>query len=83
MCLGKKGHPTTTTTAKMKHCQHSFLALAVSVICFATSSVVAQVDTPSEASGVAIDYTDGDTALLGHLATPSGDGPFPAIVIVP
>ena len=40
-------------------------------------------DYPVEIDVTAIDYMDGDHALMGHLATPEGEGPFPAIVIVP
>jgi hypothetical protein len=30
-----------------------------------------------------VEYMDNSTALLGHMAVPEGEGPFPAIVIIP
>ena len=39
-------------------------------------------DFPIEADTTPFNYTDGDDALIGHIAMPEGDGPFPAVIII-
>ena len=43
----------------------------------------AQVDFPVAADVTPISYMDGDASLTGHLSMPEGDGPLPAVVIIP
>jgi hypothetical protein len=44
----------------------------------------AQVDPPTVANTEPVEYSHEGDALLGHLSVPSdGEGPFPAVVIIP
>lgn len=40
------------------------------------------VGTAGPLMGSDFEYVDGDTATVGYLAVPEGDGPFPALVII-
>jgi hypothetical protein len=75
----------TTPDKKMKIYQ-TIVAGASSALFFGSSMnyVAGQVEAPVQAVTESVPYTgtNGDD-LLGHLSVPSGDGPFPAIVIVP
>lgn len=41
------------------------------------------VDNPVEPNVLAVEYMDGNHTLLGHLSIPDGDGPFPAVIVIP
>jgi hypothetical protein len=40
-------------------------------------------ENPVEPETTPVSYVHNGTELLGHLAVPDGDGPFPAIIILP
>ena len=41
------------------------------------------VEPPVQPMTTPMEYTHMGDDLLGHLAAPEGDGPFPAIVVIP
>ena len=66
------------------------LVLALFVCCV-TAQYGDETDTtpvdvePSavETDTTPVEYTHNGTDLLGHLAVPDGEGPFPAVIIIP
>ena len=59
----------------------SFLLVVVASI-IGSANGQGQPPYPSETTPV--EYVDfNNTSLLGHVAMPDGDGPFPAVIIVP
>ncbi|KAL3922681.1 MAG: hypothetical protein SGILL_002078 [Bacillariaceae sp.] len=58
---------------------------AAAPLLLSSSRALAQVPPPTEANTLPVEYEsmEGD-ALLGHLSVPmEGDGPFPAVIIIP
>lgn len=74
--LSCPGHIKLISRVKMK----SFGALIISSLLGLAS---AQVEYPIAADVTAISYMDGDASLTGHLSAPEGEGPFPAVIIIP
>lgn len=82
----------TASTMMMTHHHRLFSVVVVVVVALlfvATTTTVnvvqgQAVDPPTTPKTTPVEYTDdGDFALTGHLAIPSGTGLFPAVIIVP
>jgi hypothetical protein len=59
------------------------LTLALAALFGSSLAQDGPVDNPVEPDALAVEYMDGNHTLLGHLSIPDGDGPFPAVIVIP